>query len=193
MKSLLLLLAMLGTAYADKWPAEGPCDDAESCEKACAKNQRGTCYWGGALVMQTAEEGREARAQKLFERACTKGDAEGCYQVARIVERAEWEELKKSGPKTLAMYKRACGKNHARACFSYASALKEGGDAKSKKLAAAADEKGGKILAQRCLKENMFAACSWGYYAVEAKNEKLANQLRAHQCKLNPDAYDCKK
>ncbi len=193
MKSLVLLLVMVGTAYADKFPAEGPCDDVEACEKACAKNKKGTCYFGGVLVLQTADEDRYTHAQKLFERACTKGDGEACYQVARIVDRIEWDELKKSGPKALAAYKRACSKNHARACFSYASVLNAAGDAKSKKLAAATEDKAKKLLAQRCLKDDIIGACGWAYYAVEGKDPKLAEKLRAHECELNPGGAACSK
>jgi TPR repeat protein len=192
MKSLLILLVMIGTAYGDKFPASGPCEDIESCEAACAKNKKGTCYFGGVLVLQTAAEDRWPHAQKLFERACVKGgDGEACFQAARAVENVEWEELKKAGPKSLAAYKRACGKNHARGCFSYASVLKAAGDDKSKKLAATTEAKGNKLLVQRCLKDNMVAACGWAYYAVEGKQPKLAERVRAHQCKLSPGSGDC--
>ena len=189
MKSLLLLLAMLGTAYADTFPSSGPCDDVETCEKACAKNQKGTCYYAGVLVLQTVKEERWERAQKLFERACLKGDADACYQAAVAVDNIEYKELKKSGPKALAAYKRACGKNHARACFSYASVLNAAGDDKSKALAATTEAKGNKLLAQRCLKNNVVKACTWAFYTFEDKDPKLADKLRAHGCKL--DANTC--
>ena len=89
MRSLLLLLAIAGVAHADRFPATGPCDDIAACEKACKANKKGTCYWGGVLVLQTAAEDREARAGALFGRACKKGDGEACWQAARLFEASE--------------------------------------------------------------------------------------------------------
>src|SRR6187200_1716626 len=86
MKSLLLIVALSGVAYADKFPASGPCDDVDACETACKANKKGTCYWGGVLILQSAvDEESKPRALALFDKACVKNDAEACWQSANIV------------------------------------------------------------------------------------------------------------
>jgi len=190
MKTLVLLLAMFGTAYAEKWPASGPCADIEACEKACAKNAKGTCYWAAVLVLQSAEEGRWARAQKLFEKPCGRGDAEACFQAARAVENVEYEETKASGPKSLAAYKKGCDKNHARACESYGYLLDQSKDENVKKGAASIQKKAAELFSKRCFKQNMVNACGRAAYAYEegsgvAKSKPTADKLRAHACKLD--------
>jgi TPR repeat protein len=200
MKTLLLLLALCGVAHADTFPASGPCEDALACEKACATNQKGTCYWGGVLVMQSAldEIGLE-RARKLFDRACTKGDVDACYQTARLVDRIESKATDNKGhTKALAAYARSCAKRHARGCFDYAFYLNDAGDAKSQKLAVAAKKKGVQVLEQRCTKDKLPRACSWVAWLYEsgdgvAKDSKKAERLKDRACQLDPSSNpdDC--
>jgi len=193
MKSLLLLMALAGVAYADAFPHEGPCDDVAACEKACAKGKANTCYYGGVLVMQTAEEGRQDHAKKLFDKACTKGDAEGCYQSARIV--AQTETGDPARPKTLAAFQKACTKSHARACFTYASMIQipEEGGAKQEKLATDARKKGLSLMEQRCMKNKIASACDWasnlygGVSWIKA-DPKKASALHERACQIRTGA-----
>jgi hypothetical protein len=77
MKSLVLLVGLMSVAYADRFPTEGPCEDADACEKACKANKKGSCYWGGVLLMQKAVgDDWQPRALALFDKACGKGDAD---------------------------------------------------------------------------------------------------------------------
>ena len=183
MRSLFLLLAIAGVAHADRFPATGPCDDIAACEKACKANKRGTCYWGGVLVLQTAAEDREVRAGALFNRACKKGDGEACWQAARLFEAAE------DAGAALAAYKRSCAKKHARGCLAFARLGIAAGDETSKQLAEAAQKKGVKLLEQRCVKHKVANACSWvsELYAsgtFVAQDEAKAAEYRERQCQL---------
>src|SRR5262245_10932540 len=103
MKSLLLFVVLMGVAHADKFPATGPCDDVDACEKVCKAGKKGTCYWGGVLIIQAVmKDGDEARALALFDKACAKGEVDGCWQSANLVWQKESRELKTAGAKTLA-------------------------------------------------------------------------------------------
>ena len=193
MKSLLLLVALAGTAYADAFPHEGPCDDIEACEKACKANKAGTCFYAAVLVLQTAEEGRELRAQKLFDRACGKGEIEACYQSARMVARVDTEDPNRA--KTLAAFSKACGKSHARACFMYAQMIKipEEGGAKQERLALTARKKGLSLMEQRCTKNKIASACDWAasFYSGTSwlkADPKKADALKQQACKIRTGA-----
>ena len=172
MKSLLtlvVLVGVVGTAYADKFPASGPCDDVDACEKACKANKKGACYWGGVLIIQAGmQEGDDARALALFDKACAKADVDGCWQSANLVWQKESRELKTAGAKTFAAFQKACTKGHARACMRLADiqAANEG-DAKMQKAAAASRAKGVKLLEARC-KAKMARACSWAAEMYES-------------------------
>jgi hypothetical protein len=160
MKSLVLLVLLVGVAHADKFPATGPCDDVDACEKACKANKKGTCYWGGVLIVQTAKQDDEPRALAMFDKACGKGEADACWQSANLVWYKESRD-KGDGSKARAAFQKACGKNHARACLRLADiAAAAEGDAKSQKLAATSRAKGVKLLERKCAAK-MARACSW--------------------------------
>ena len=162
MKSLLLVVALLGIAHADKFPPSGPCDDIDACEKACKANTKGSCYWGGVLVLQAPfDEANRPRALAMFDKACAKGDADGCWQSANIQWHIDSKELKTAGPKTHAAFQKACTKNHARACMRLADIVaSDEGNAKSQKQAASLRAKGVKLLEGKC-NAKMARACSW--------------------------------
>ena len=192
MKSLLLLLALVAVARADALPHEGPCGDVDACEAACKKNKPGTCFYGGVLVLQTVKEDRDPRAQKLFDRACTKGDGEACWQSARIVDRNDTAEGT-TRAKTRTAYQKACTRNHARACFAYAQTFERAEDPKSKKLAVDAQKKGLSLLEQRCVKSKLAPACDWAsnLYAGtswQPQNPKKAEDLHQRSCKIRMGA-----
>jgi TPR repeat protein len=189
MKSLLLLVALVSVAHADKFPASGPCEDADACEKACKANQKGTCYWGGVLLMQKAVgDDWQGRALALFDKACTKGDAEACWQSANLTWHHDSRTLKASGPNTFAAFQKACNKNHARACMRLADiAAAAEGDAKKQKLAATSKAKGVKLLEAKCMKAKMARACTWAAGMYEAgdgvkQDAKKAAALRDKRC-----------
>ena len=182
MKSLVFLLAMIGVAHADRFPDTGPCEDADACEKACKANKKGTCYWGGVLLVQKAvDDESQARAVVLFDKAC-KTDAEACWQSARIVLHQE-SKARGDGSKARAAFQRACNKNHARACWQLG--VIAAADMKTQKLAATSKAKGVKLLEQRCTKQKMANACAWAADIYEAgdqgipKDEKKAAALRS--------------
>lgn len=156
-KTLLIVLALASVAHADSFPATGPCTDAEACEAACAKNKKGTCYWGGVLLVQSAVDPTiQPRALKLFDRACAQGDADACWQSAVIV----WSQDSSAngdGTKPRAAFQKACTKNHARACLTLGQIAGAATDAKSQKLAATSNAKGVKLLEQRCVKSKWYA------------------------------------
>jgi uncharacterized protein len=179
MRSVLILIALLGTAHADKFPASGPCEDAEACEKACAANKKGTCYWGGVLLLQSAvDETAQSRAQALFDRACTKGDGEACWQAANLVWHQESRESG-DGSKARAAFQRACNKNHARACWRFSEINGAATDPKLKKLVATSRAKGLKLLEQKCTKTKWPKACGW----VAAIYESGDNGVKADATK----------
>lgn len=187
MKSLLVVALLCGVAYADKFPAEGPCEDVDACEAACAKNKRGTCYWGGVLALQSAvDETQQARAHVLFDKACARGDADACWQSANLV----WHEESKTGAagaKTRAAFQKACNKNHARACWRLGEIAAASTDAKSQKLALASKAKGAKLLEAKCMKAKMARACSWVAEIYQAgdgvkQDPKKVTALRDQRC-----------
>jgi hypothetical protein len=199
MRGLLLIVALMGIAriaHADGFPTSGPCDDIESCEKACKAGKKDTCYYGGVLALQGTGEDRTVKGRDLFNRACTKGDADGCYQVARIDESLATEE--KSKAKVRAEYDKACTKGHARACFRVVQVLVSGlgesePDAKTKKLAAAAQRKGLEVLEQRCIKQKVAMACDWaanlyGGTAFTKADPKKATDLKERGCQIRTKA-----
>jgi len=171
MKSLIVLVALLGVAQADSFPTSGPCDDADACEKACAANRKGTCYFGGVLVLQLAavDDTGLPRARKLFDRGCIKGDVEACWQGAKLLAYQEARD-KGDGSQARAAFQKVCQKNHARACLQLAGLAidvaaekKAAGtpDEKLEKQALAWAMKGAKLLEQKCTKGKMARACEW--------------------------------
>jgi len=186
MKSVIALVVCAGVAYADKFPASGPCDDVDACEMACKANKQGTCYWGGVLLLQAMfDEAAEVRALALFDRACANNDADACWQRARIVRTQEFR-AKGDGSKARAAFQKACTKNHARACMRLGDIAGAASDAKSKKLSATSYAKAIKLLDARCTAK-MAQACSWladiydnGYAGAKHDAKKA-------------DAYDNKK
>ena len=161
MKSLLLLVVLVSVAHADKFPATGPCDDVDACEKACKAGKKDSCYWGGALIIQKGvKEEDEAHAMTLFDKACAKGHADACWQSANLVWYKESRE-KGDGTKARAAFQKACNKNHARACMRLADIVAaDEGNAKSQKLAATLRTKGLKLLEGKC-NAKMARACGW--------------------------------
>src|SRR5678815_1601458 len=146
MKSLIIVLALVSVAHADKFPTSGPCDDADACETACKANKKGTCYWGGVLLLQSAvDQTVLPRALALFDRACAKGDAESCWQSANLVWQFDSRD-KGDGTKPRAAFQKACAKNHARACIRLGEIAAASTDAKLQKLAATSKAKGMKLL-----------------------------------------------
>jgi hypothetical protein len=182
MKSLLIVVLLAGVAYADKFPASGPCDDLDACEQACAKNAKGTCYWGGVLALQRAvDDTAQARALAMFDKACSKGDGDACFQSANLV----WQ--KGDDAKTRAAFQKACTKNHARACIRLGDIAAAAADAKSQKLATTSRAKGMTLLEQRCTKAKMVSACSWVASLYETAeygkfNPKKAAAMRDKRC-----------
>jgi hypothetical protein len=189
MKSLLLILVLVGVAHADSFPPSGPCDDVDACEKACKANKKGTCYWGGVLVLQAAvDETREPRALALFDRACTKGDADACWQRANLIWQQDSRD-KGDGSKPRAAFQKACNKNHARACIRLGEISAAATDAKSQKLAMVSKAKGIKLLEQKCTKGKIVRACSWAaelYDSAEygKPDPKKAAALRDKRCMI---------
>src|SRR5262245_26850203 len=99
------LAGLVGVAHDDKFPSSGPCEDVDACEKACKANAKGSCYWGGVLLIQKGlDVGDEVRALALFDKACSKGEADACWQSANLVWHQDSRELHKSGPKTFAAF-----------------------------------------------------------------------------------------
>ena len=200
MRGLLLIVALTGIAriaHADGFPTSGPCDDIESCEKACKAGKKDTCYWGGVLALQGTGEDRKVKGRDLFNRACTKGDADGCYQVARIDAQLPMDD-DKTRAKVRGEFDKACTKGHARACFMVVQMLISGlgesePDAKTKKLATAAQGKGLKVLEQRCIKQKQANACDWAasLYAGTAftkADPKKATDLKERGCQIRTKA-----
>lgn len=190
MKSLLVLVLMVGVTHADKFPNSGPCEDADACEQACAKNQKGTCYWGGVLLLQSAvDETQQARALVLFDKACAKGDADACWQSANLIWHQESKDASGAGVKTRAAFQKACNKNHARACMRLGDIAGAASDAKSLKLAAVSKARGVKLLEQKCTKAKMVRACSWAAEIYEGgdgvkQSAAKAKLLRDKRCQI---------
>jgi TPR repeat protein len=190
MKSLLLLVGLAGVAYADKFPASGPCDDVDACEKACKASTKGACYWGGVLTLQGPfDEEQHKRGLAMFDKACAKNDADACWQSANLVWQFESKELKTAGPKTYAAFQKACNKNHARACMRLGDIAAAAEDAKSKKLAVTVKVKGAKLLEQRCTKAKLVRACTWAASLYESgegvkQDAKKATALRDKRCMI---------
>jgi hypothetical protein len=187
MKSLIMVLALVSVAHADSFPKEGPCEDADACEKACKANKKGTCYWGGVLLLQSpVDETVQPRALALFDRACTKGDADACWQSANLVWQIDSRD-KGDGTKPRAAFQKACTKNHARACIRLGEIAAAASDAKSQKLAATSKAKGIKLLEQKCTKQKMVRACSWAaelYESADKPDAKKAAALRDKRCMI---------
>ncbi len=188
MKSLFFVIALASVAYADRFPDSGPCEDAESCEAACKLNKKGTCYWGGVLVLQRAvDDSSKPRALVLFEKACTKGNVDACFQVAQLVWDGEGDD-----PKAVAAFQRACNKSHARACWTLGLILAN--DEKNLKRAGAAKAKGVRLMQDHCVRGRMSQACLWAARVYEAgdigvkKDLRKGDLLRDRACMIDTGA-----
>lgn len=65
MKSLLLLLVIVGAAHAHRFAAKGPCRDIAACEKACKANKVANLYTSGTVVAR-----EDVKADGFRERYC---------------------------------------------------------------------------------------------------------------------------
>ena len=111
------------------------------------------------IIQAGAKDEDEARALVLFDKACAKGEPDGCWQSANLVWYKESRE-KSDGSKARAAFQKACNKNHARACMRLGDIAAASEDEKSQKLAATVRAKGLKLLEGKC-KAKMARACSW--------------------------------
>ncbi len=139
---VVMLLAIASTAYADGLPyGNGPCDDVDACEQACAKDAT-ACTWGGHLALRSGLDVPEhrARASKLYLRACAKGDAQGCWRAGLLADPHDARRL----------FDIACSRKLVRACFSLAKL--DGG-----KLAAADYERAVAIETAACRNKDALA------------------------------------
>jgi len=181
MKSLLVLVALASSAYADTFPKTGPCDDVDACEKLC-KRKAVACTYGGVLALQSAvAEDSKARAQTLFVKGCTKGDGEACWFATQRESDATAQRK---------LLEKGCAKQHVRSCFRLATVVsRTPGDDQAEKAAAVIYKRVAKLLEPRCTKKKEYFACDalTNLYASGqgvAKDEKKAGQYQQRACRI---------
>jgi hypothetical protein len=172
MKTLWVLVALAGVAGADGFPNAGPCDDVDGCEQACKKGKTPSCTYGGVIAMQSAvDEPMKARGLALFDKACTKGDAEACWFAARRVG---------DDAKSRKYYEKACTKQHVRSCIALARLPVDAADEKARKAASLLNKKVIGLLEPRCEAKNDAFACQ---KLVELYEQKVA-ETRERVCQV---------
>lgn len=155
--TLLILIAMAGTALADGAPyGKAPCDDVEACEAACA-HDAAACTWGGHLLLRSGLGNHTERAAALFARACAKGSAEGCWRAGRLADPTNRRGTADRG-KARAYYERACARRLVRGCLSLAQLEGAPGDAPARRASDAAIRRAIAIDAAACARKDA-AAC----------------------------------
>jgi hypothetical protein len=179
------VMALVAVAHADGFPASGPCDDIDACEKACKGQSRGHLLLGrrarpAGCRREPQGAGTRAVRSRVLARPGGRVLASGS-----VLDRDDDAALK---AKARGAYQRACNMKHARACFAFARILSLAGDDKSKKLAEATQKKAIAILEGGCTKEKLAGACSWVaelYGSGALQDLAKAETFREQACQLS--------